>query len=240
MDWNLAIREAIRDDRIILHRQRIFTPNLPGERFEVLSRILLGNSLIPPICWLKELHSDQDLAADFDLWVVKKVFHRMAGAKNAQAWVNLTGSSVQEILVGQVEEVARRTGVSPSSVCFEVTEQVAVHSPYVLVDLARVGFDIAIDDCGCGYSNWAEMVDLAVTWVKIDGQLMQTPRRMLAAKHLTLLAKELNLKVVAEWIQRPAQAAWMQRWGCDGFQGFNVPSVAEGVPTLWSDHSDPC
>lgn len=233
MDWNQEIKAAIEQRRVILHRQPIITPRMGGERFEILSRIEVGDKLIPPVCWLGALADDPVLAANFDLWVLEEVAARCARLNNIQAWVNLTGSTIKAGLPEQALKLIQAHQCSPRKICFEVTEQVAVDNPGTLLDLKMIGFDVAIDDCGCGNSNWAKLVELPLTWAKIDGQLMGSPRKMLAAKHLCLLAKELGLSVIAEWVVNQKQAEWMLRWGCDGFQGFNVPRYNLGYPSPW-------
>ena len=226
---------AIAAGRVVLHRQRIVTPHLAAGRFEVLSRLVdESGELVSPAAWLPALECDPELAWEFDLWVLGQALAR-APDRGEQVWVNFCGSTVRTGFAEVVAALLVKHGVSPERICVEITEQVALGPGYKaeLQTLVELGCDLAIDDVGAGYSNWGSLVELPFTWMKIDGALLASPRKLLVAKHLILLAKELRLGVVAEWVESQRQAEWLLRWGCDGFQGFNVPREGAGKPQLW-------
>ncbi|MEM1280343.1 MAG: EAL domain-containing protein, partial [Cyanobacteria bacterium P01_H01_bin.152] len=211
---------AIAAGRLVLYRQGIVTPHLVKRRFEVLTRLVdETGQLVPPNIWLPELERDADLAWEFDLWVLGQTLRRIS-PHDDQVWVNFCGSTVRAGFAEMVETLLRKYGVEPERLCVEVTEQVALGNGYKaeLQKLIDLGCDLAIDDVGAGYSNWGSLVELPYTWMKVDGGLLASPRKLLVAKHLILLAKTLRLGVVAEWVETQRQAEWLLRWGCDGFQ----------------------
>jgi diguanylate cyclase (GGDEF)-like protein len=67
-----------------------------------------------------------------------------------------------------------------------------------------VGCMISIDDFGSGYSNFNYLVNLKANFIKIDGSLIRNidtdENAYLTVKSIVSLAKELNIKVVAEFV----------------------------------------
>ncbi len=68
----------------------------------------------------------------------------------------------------------------------------------------ELGCRISIDDFGSGYSNFNYLVNMKANFLKIDGSLIQNidtdENAYLTVKSIVSLAKELNIKVVAEFI----------------------------------------
>lgn len=228
-----VIWEAVLGGNITLYRQRIVTPRLHIIRFEVLSRINFGDELMLPADWLPVVLADRELAILLDYQILERTIARCANLPGRQAWVNVFGSTITRELPGFIAALLKKYDCPANRVCIEVTETVAVDHVLTLANLINLGLDVAMDDCGSGNSTFRAAVDLPLTWVKIDGELMLTQRRMKVAKYICLLAKELRLGVVAEWVESPSQAQFMLGYGCDGFQGFNIPSFGKGYPILW-------
>ena len=103
----------------------------------------------------------------------------------------------------------------------EITESAAIQD----IDetrgfVARVkdlGCRIAIDDFGAGYTSFRNLRKLGVDIVKIDGAFVQHIMRSeddrAFVRTLIDLAKRLNLKTVAEWVQDEQAAAMLRVLG---------------------------
>ena len=93
-----------------------------------------------------------------------------------------------------------------------------------LEELHSLGIRIAIDDFGTGYSSLSRLDHLPVDVVKIDRSFVSplppeaTGAPLVAA--ITAMAHALGLRVVAEGIEHPSQAALLFSLGCDKGQGF--------------------
>jgi PAS domain S-box-containing protein len=90
--------------------------------------------------------------------------------------------------------------------------------------LKKEGIMIHIDDFGTGYSSLGKLIDLPVDTLKIDKSFLdKTPDNI---KHVSLiktiinLAKQLNLKVIAEGVETKEQRDLLIRSGCNEFQGY--------------------
>lgn len=123
--------------------------------------------------------------------------------------------------VGGRPDLARRLIV-------EITETVAItdveESIRFVADLRALGCRVAIDDFGAGYTSFRNLKLLDVDMVKIDGafikNLSNSPDDQVFVRTLIDLARNFNLKTVAEWVGSAADAELLRSWGVDYFQGF--------------------
>jgi EAL domain-containing protein (putative c-di-GMP-specific phosphodiesterase class I) len=119
-------------------------------------------------------------------------------------------------------------GLAPERLTAEITEGSLVADPAAAaVRLARLraaGVRIAIDDFGTGYASLAYLTTLPLDLIKIDRGLIIDmvggTRDRIVVRALIALARELDLQVVVEGVEDPAQLALLQLWGCDYYQGF--------------------
>ncbi|HZL59854.1 MAG TPA: GGDEF and EAL domain-containing protein [Stellaceae bacterium] len=122
-----------------------------------------------------------------------------------------------------------------SRLVVEITETAALHdideSARFVRTLRDLGCRVALDDFGAGFTSLRHLQALAVDTVKIDGSFVQNlphnPENQVFLRHLVGLAKGLNLKIIAEWVETPEEAAILRREGVELLQGYLY-----GKPTL--------
>jgi EAL domain-containing protein (putative c-di-GMP-specific phosphodiesterase class I) len=89
--------------------------------------------------------------------------------------------------------------------------------------LKNFGSRIAIDDFGAGYTSFRNLRKLGVDIVKIDGAFVQniasSADDRAFVQTLIDLARRLQIKTVAEWVQDDEAATMLRDWGCDFIQG---------------------
>ena len=94
----------------------------------------------------------------------------------------------------------------------------------VLKQLKSFGVQIAIDDFGTGYSSLSYLVSFPVDIIKIDQSFVDGIGKEVSAESLIetilIMAKKLNMRVVAEGIETQQQLSFLQTLGCDYGQGF--------------------
>jgi EAL domain-containing protein (putative c-di-GMP-specific phosphodiesterase class I) len=119
-------------------------------------------------------------------------------------------------------------GLSPHGVTIEITESSLVADlPLAAERLGRLrdaGVQIAVDDFGTGYASMSYLTSLPLDTLKIDRGLVVDlvigRRDRIVVRAMISLARELNLKVVAEGVETAEQLALLAEWGCDLYQGF--------------------
>jgi diguanylate cyclase (GGDEF)-like protein len=122
----------------------------------------------------------------------------------------------------------------------EITETVAIQDlddvRGFVTRLKNFGSQIAIDDFGAGYTSFRNLRKLGVDIVKIDGAFVQNIARSsddrAFVQTLIDLARRLDIKTVAEWVQDEQSAVMLRDWGCDFIQGRLIGLASSDRP--WS------
>jgi len=167
-----------------------------------------------------------------DRWVLEKACSHLAQTRDLRLSVNITGSTLNdpsffELVIAMPE----RYGFDPRRLCLEVTEGVMIHRLRQAVEamkgLRARGFDLALDDFGAGVASFAYLQELPVTYVKIDGRLVQQLRTDPAASEVIIgslvrLARLRNIECIAEWVEDEETMERLRALGVRYAQGFHV------------------
>jgi EAL domain-containing protein (putative c-di-GMP-specific phosphodiesterase class I) len=143
--------------------------------------------------------------------------------------VNL--SSIQfhdKYVVEMVDNAIKEAGVDPACLTLEVTEGIVMHdldyTSKVLSDLRNLGVSISVDDFGTGYSSLSYLKKLPFDNVKIDMSFVKDittdPDAASIVMAITSLARNLNLKTIAEGVETEEQWKILRLLRCDMGQGF--------------------
>jgi len=94
-----------------------------------------------------------------------------------------------------------------------------------LVTLREAGVRIAVDDFGTGYSNLQYLTGLPIDTIKIDkvflkGILTKDTHRNDLLEAIIGIAKNLDYSIIAEGVEDPAQADYLNTLGCTKMQGY--------------------
>ncbi|MCF6670552.1 biofilm formation regulator HmsP [Raoultella ornithinolytica] len=121
-----------------------------------------------------------------------------------------------------------RYRIAPGTLVLEITESRHLDDPQTVVSLLRplreAGVRIALDDFGMGYAGLRQlqhMKSLPVDILKIDKAFIDMlPDDTSMVPAIIQLARGLNLRIVAEGVEKEAQYHWLQAAGVDVVQGF--------------------
>ncbi|HQT62573.1 MAG TPA: EAL domain-containing protein [Acidiphilium sp.] len=142
--------------------------------------------------------------------------------------------SVVQIQHGQLPElvaaVLAETGLAPARLELEVTESLLLADARAATDvLARIralGVTISLDDFGTGYSSLATLRMFPFDKIKLDRSFVSDLGRVDEAEAIVLavlgLGRALDLSVVAEGVETPAQAEMLRTAGCALLQGYLI------------------
>ncbi|TCS40379.1 EAL domain-containing protein [Reinekea marinisedimentorum] len=142
-----------------------------------------------------------------------------------------------------------RTGVNPAMMAIEITENAVINDEgsarAALQKLSDYGLSIAIDDFGTGYASLSGLHKIPVDTLKIDQSFVHgcdsdnDSSSIIAA--IIMMARGLNLKVIAEGVETKGQLAFLSSFGCDEIQGYLIarPLPAEQMADFIAMHSAP-
>lgn len=178
-------------------------------------------------------------------WVLREVCAQIvrwdaAGMPPVKVALNLSPLQMRPDLIDSVTAIVTQAGIAPQRLMFEITETAAMKnvekSARIITDLQELGYDIAIDDFGAGYSSLAYLQQFHCRQIKIDkfftsrlDQGGDSGPAIVSA--IIALAHALNMEVVAEGVETEAQLAALQKLNCDQVQGFLLarPAAAGDV-----------
>ena len=148
-------------------------------------------------------------------------------------------------LANDIQEALRDTGVDPSRLQLEMTENVAAADPKltvsVLSHLKHMGIGVILDDFGIGASSLRGLWQFPIDALKVDRALvreMQTDRAACdVVEVIVTLAHKMNLRVIAEGIETSRQLDRLRELGCQFGQGyyFSQPLQSKAALQFLSD-----
>ncbi|HGL5371380.1 TPA: biofilm formation regulator HmsP [Citrobacter farmeri] len=131
-------------------------------------------------------------------------------------------------MVSDMLKLLNRYRIQPGTLILEVTESRRIDDPHAAVAILRplrnAGVRIALDDFGMGYAGLRQlqhMKSLPVDVLKIDKMFVDgLPEDNSMISAIILLARSLNLQMVAEGVETEAQREWLAQAGVEIAQGF--------------------
>ncbi|BDX20105.1 hypothetical protein MFKK_29150 [Halopseudomonas aestusnigri] len=130
--------------------------------------------------------------------------------------------------VCQVREILQQTGASALQLKLEITESLLLTDVDKAVSrmqlLREMGVRFAIDDFGTGYSSMAYLQRLPLDQLKIDQSFVRglpdDKGNIAIVRAILSMAEGLELEVIAEGVEHPAQQDILRLHGCRHFQGY--------------------
>lgn len=133
------------------------------------------------------------------------------------------------------------------SVEIELTESAFTQdTQQVMITVAKLrtlGFSVALDDFGSGFSSLNLLKDLHVDTLKIDRLFLQdfdsNTRAEVVVRVVLTLARDLSMSVVAEGVESEKQLAFLRKVNCQSAQGFLLakPMDVDAFLSLWKPWS---
>ena len=157
-------------------------------------------------------------------------------------FVNFSGPALLQLddMQGNLIDVALQAGLPPSRIVIELTERDPIQdwAPLagVLAECRRVGFALALDDYGDGYSGLRRWLELRPEFVKIDkffiSGLHGSSPKFEALRGMVRLADALDTELIAEGVETEAELAVIRDLGVTLAQGYYL-----GMPAAQPDRS---
>src|ERR1700721_823642 len=171
--------------------------------------------------------------------VLELVVAGLAAAPKVQLSLNISPDTTMDPdWWASIESLMRAHPGVAERLIVEITETVAIQDIDDLrgfvTRLKNFGSRIAIDDFGAGYTSFRNLRKLGVDIVKIDGAFVQNIARSADdrafVQTLIDLARRLDIKTVAEWVQDEESASMLRDWGCDYIQGRLIGLASSDRP----------
>lgn len=132
----------------------------------------------------------------------------------------------------QIKSIAGKYRFDHRNLMIEITEDTLTVDPLNsaknISECNKMGFRIAIDDMGSGFSSLLDLYNNHIDFVKIDRHLVAegtTQRGQKLLNGIISLAHSLDAKVICEGVTTEADAKMIQNTECDMIQGFYYSRV---------------
>lgn len=237
LSWIKRLRSAIEEDRIVPFYQPIVNAKtLEIVKYEALVRIVEEDgTIITPIHFLG-ISKKVKLYHRITTIMIDKVFEALRSRPNAVCSINLSIEDIND--VGMHEYILRKVQMFPNAhqVIFEILESEGIENYDVvnsfIREVKKYGVQIALDDFGAGYSNFAYITKLDIDYIKIDGSIIRdihiNPISQIVTETIIDFATKLNIKTVAEFVCCEEVYQYIKSFPLDGMQGyyFGEPSAS--------------
>ncbi len=231
---------ALKDNRLIFAYQPIIAANSrKAMHYECLLRMLRPDGTVATAGQFIPAAEQLGLVRLVDRHALEMTVAQLHAHKDVTLGVNVSGTTAADSswLHSFIDYVRANKAVAPRMIV-ELTETAALHhfeeNAQFVSQLRDLGCRVAIDDFGAGYTSFRNLQMLRVDMVKIDGtyvrDLSASPENQIFVRTLVDLARNFKLKTVAEWVGSDEDAALLESFGVDYFQGFHF-----GEPALSPD-----
>lgn len=246
---------ALKDDlRQALERRQLrlyFQPQVDRSRRVTGVEALLRwdhpeHGLLKPDAFIP-LAEETGLILPIGRWVLAaacaqiKAWSERAGAETLMLAVNVSAREFrQKGFVTDLEKTLSASGADPTHLRLELTESLVITDLQDTIAkmqaVTALGVTFAMDDFGTGYSSLSALSSLPLNQLKIDQSFIRkldTDRdtnNAIVTQSIIALGHTLGLHVVAEGVETETQLDFLERHGCQTYQGnlFSEPLPLEG------------
>jgi EAL domain-containing protein (putative c-di-GMP-specific phosphodiesterase class I)/GGDEF domain-containing protein len=231
-DVLIRYQPIVRLDDGVIHGFEALSSGPPGNMFENPEMLFSFTEETEQIVELERLCRLQAIRGAARLARPQKLFINCS----AHAFVD------PDLMSSAILEEVRLAGRDPRDIVFEVTERVAITEwkevRAVLASLRRIGFSIAIDDMGAGYSSLQAVAEVEPDYLKFDISLVRdvhrSPIKRNLLETLVVLADKIDARAIAEGVESQEEFQALRAMGVGLAQGFYfaVPAVLNGPAPL--------
>ena len=250
IQWLRRLQAALHEDKFTLAVQPILAMAGgvdSGPAMEVLIRLPNGHGKATDTAEFLRPAERYQLMPQIDRWVVNAALTAIASGEirlpsGRSCALNLSGQTLgDESFLSFVVEALDRSGVLPSSICFEVTEASILsnvqHAQRFIEVLHGIGCEFSLDDFGSGMGSFSSLKHLPIDYLKIDGTYTRNLRGDQVNQEMVMamikLARTMQFRIVAEEVEHQEDFDWLRDVGVDFVQGHFVepPSLLGSATT---------
>jgi EAL domain-containing protein (putative c-di-GMP-specific phosphodiesterase class I) len=205
-----------------------------------------GHSISASLNVIIKTLEDNGMSEVMDEFVIKNVIEHISSMpvliRPSIFHINLSGASLNnELFMSRVLSSIRTLRNNNGRLSFELTETACINSLELvsnfITEAQSYGCEFSLDDFGKGYSSFHYLINVPVDRIKIDGyyikKMQKNTKAMAIVKSLVYLARELNLKTVAECIEDKTEYEIVKFIGVDYGQGWFFPNPIIPLKDSW-------
>jgi EAL domain-containing protein (putative c-di-GMP-specific phosphodiesterase class I)/cellobiose-specific phosphotransferase system component IIC len=223
IELDKTIRRLNKNNLYIYYQPKVDIKNNSCYKFEALIRYNNKGKITGPT--FLEIIEKAGLAPIIDIWVCKEVNRHIQKWKK-ESFLPEIGVNLHPDTLKSNDAIEKIISILKNqNITFEIIERsfLLKNAQNNLNKLKREGFKISIDDFGTGYSSMETITKHDIDELKLDKTLIDIihlEKGYAVCKHIGELAKELNIKTVAEGVETKDQLQKVKTIGIDYVQGY--------------------
>ena len=247
METNL--RDSLKNQDFVVYYQ----PQVDGRTDKIIGMEALVRwnhpslGLLPPDKFIP-LAESTGLIVELDRFVMRSAMTQLAtwykqGLNPGRLAMNLAVKQLQQQdFISAFTTIMQETGCKAEWLELEVTESQIMRNPKkaikILQQISDIGIELAVDDFGTGYSSLAYLKKFPIDKLKIDQSFVKDlpddKEDAAITKAVIALANSLQLRIIAEGVEKREQKDFIVESGCHNIQGYfySKPIPAEDMELL--------
>ncbi len=229
-----SIKDAINKNEFILHYQPYFdAKNKKLVGAEALIRWQKDGKIIPPLEFIPFLEKTK-MISSIERWVVESVSKsikkwNLKGLRVVPISINISPASFSNLQFAKnIIRIIKKHGIKETLINIEIIERLLLnnmeYTKSTIHTLKRYGLSFSIDDFGTGYSSLSYLAKLSIDYVKIDisfiREMLTNNNTQAIVETIVYLSKRLQMKTIAEGVEKMEQFEFLKSIECDFIQGY--------------------
>ena len=243
LDIETRLRDALDKEALVLHYQpRIRLSDGAMVGVEALARWNNGDEWISPARFIPVAEESGLIDR-----LTEQLLHQAATQSlcwpNLRISFNLSGRQIKRRdLCDWIHGIVSQVGASPELFELEVTEGILMNARQDaaahLASFKQLGYRVAMDDFGTGFSSLSYLRDLPFDVIKLDGSFVRgmhdNAKDGAVVRAVATLCRESGMDLVAEGIETEQQLATVRALGVTEGQGYLLakPATADSLDEL--------
>jgi len=225
--WLRKLKVAIENKKIVPFFQPIMNRDAKVCKYEALVRLIDENGEVISPYFFLDVAKKSRLYFEITKQVIEKSFEKFHDL-DYEFSINLSTLDMESDVIKEFILEKLSNFRDPERVSFEIVESEDINnsqSAYEFIkELQKFGCKILIDDFGSGYANFDYLLSLGANGLKIDGSLikniLEDENSQIIVRTIVNFAKEVNMQVIAEFVENEETFEYLKALGVDCFQGY--------------------
>lgn len=187
--------------------------------------------LLYPGSYIDLMESEQTIG-ELDFYIFEEACRQLEAWQRQGRQLSLSCNFTRitighENFVSRLQKIAGQYSFDYSNLALEITEDAMENnkkSAFANISKCKkLGFRIALDDAGSGYTSFSDLRDYPIDFVKIDRSILNSavhPQGIALLKGMIALGHSLQMRVLCEGVETAQQAELLRQLGCDYLQGY--------------------
>ena len=228
--WTGRIRDALEHKKVLAYFQPIKNIQTQEiEKYETLVRIEYKGKIYSPYHFLDAARYSGQLFEIFK--VMFDAACSNVSRSNYNFTINVSDYDLKHPkFFKTVQQILQKYQIETKKICFEILENNSISEnkeiQKILHKLHDLGCKLAIDDFGAECSNFGQLNNLNIDFIKIDGSfiknIVENKSSQIVAQTILDFAHKKGIPVIAEYVCSKEVYEYVKKMGVDYAQGYII------------------